>query len=54
METLLLVAERNWPEMRALIAGMKALNRHQKDSASTAAKPGQGLSDRPVIEAVRI
>jgi len=29
METLLLVAERNWPEMLALIAVMKALNRHQ-------------------------
>ena len=55
METLLLVAERK----RAGNAG--AHRGHEgaepapaEGSASAAAKPGQGLSDRPVIEAVRI
>ena len=33
METLLLVAERNGPEMPARIAVMKALNRHQPKAA---------------------
>jgi len=31
--TLLLVAERNWPEMLARIAVMKALNWHQRRTA---------------------
>jgi hypothetical protein len=56
MESLMLVAETDAPQMLARIAGMKALNRHQptERGASGAAKPGQGLSDRPVIEAARI
>ena len=46
METLLLVAERDGPEMLARIAVMKALNRHQAtQNAGTAAETGHGFSD---------
>jgi len=54
METPLLVAERDGSEMMARIGMMCAEPAPAKDSASTAEKPGQGLSDRPVIEPVRI
>ena len=55
MESLMLVAETDAPEMLARIAVIKALNRHQPNAApAPRRKPGQGLSDRPVIGAVRI
>jgi hypothetical protein len=55
METLLLVAERDAPAMMARIGMMQDAEPAQREgSASAAAKPGQGLSDRPVIEAARI
>ena len=50
METLLLVAERNGPEMLARIAVMKALNQHGDPTPAPQRKSGQGFSDRSVIK----
>ncbi|NOJ40330.1 hypothetical protein [Bradyrhizobium australiense] len=49
METLLLVAERDGPEMLARIAVLKALNRHS--DATPATEERQGCSNRSVIKA---
>ena len=48
METLLLVAERNGPEMLARIAVMKALNRHKPKAA-----PAQRQNPAKVFRIVR-
>ena len=48
METLLLVAERNGPEMLTRIAVMKALNRHQPKAA-----PAQRQNPAKVFRIVR-
>ena len=41
METLLLVAERNGPEMLARIGMMRALNRHAKPTLAPRMKPAK-------------
>jgi hypothetical protein len=49
METLLLVAERDGPEMLARIAVMKALNGTSRNLCQLHMETGQGFSDRSVI-----
>ena len=49
MEMLLLVAEREGPEMLARIAVMKALNRHSVEPVPAPRRTGQGFSDRSVM-----
>ena len=49
METLILVAQRDGPEMLARIAVMKALNRHGVNCAGVATETGQGLPGHSVI-----
>jgi hypothetical protein len=44
METLLLVAERNGPEMLARIAMMRALNRHVKPTLAPRKKPAKAYT----------
>ena len=51
METLLLVAERNGPEMLARIAMMRALNRHVEPVLAPREKPARAYT---IIKAHRI
>jgi hypothetical protein len=51
METLLLVAERNGPEMLARIAMMRALNRHVEPVLAPCQKPAKAYK---IIKAHRI